>query len=237
MIDGAGHTYGPAGWHRRLEGEPLRSNQKRITVVVADDHPLFREALATTVRRHSQLELVGEAEAGRQALDLIKEQRPDVAVLDLLMPDLDGRQVVESMTRSGLATRALIVSGDLNPENAYELIEAGAAGLISKTEGAERLGDAVVAVARGDTVLPPDLHAGLMDQIRGHADSRHIQLSPRELEMLVDLAKGLSAPEIGRQRHLSSSTVRSYLHQLYEKLGVSDRAAAVAEGMRRGLID
>ncbi len=215
----------------------MKSDQKHITVVVADDHPLFREALATTVRRHSRLELVGEAEAGRQALDLIKEHRPDVAVLDLRMPDLDGRQIVQSMTRDGIATRALIVSGDLSAESAYELIEAGAAGLMSKTEGAERLGDAVIALARGDTVLPPDLHAGLMDQIRGHGDRRQIPLSPRELEMLVDLAKGLSAPEIGRQRHLSSSTVKSYLHQLYEKLGVSDRAAAVAEGMRRGLID
>ena len=215
----------------------MKSNKKPITVVVADDHPLFREALATTVRRHSQLELVGEAEAGRNALDLIRKHRPDVAVLDLRMPDLDGDQIVESMTRDGIATRALIVSGDLSPENAYALIEAGAAGLMSKTEGAERLSDAVVAVARGGRVLPADLHGGLMDQIRGHADHRHPPLSPRELEMLVDLAKGLSAPEIGRQRHLSSSTVKSYLHQLYEKLGVSDRAAAVAEGMRRGLID
>ncbi len=189
------------------------------------------------VRRHARLELVGEAETGRQALALIKEHRPDVAVLDLRMPDLDGDQVVESITRDGIATRALIVSGDLSPENAYGLIESGAAGLMSKTEGAERVTDAVIAVARGDTVLPPDLHAGLMDQIRDHADPRQTLLSPRELEMLVDLAKGLSAPEIGRQRHLSSSTVKSYLHQLYEKLGVSDRAAAVAEGMRRGLID
>ncbi len=215
----------------------MKSNKKRITVVVADDHPLFREALATMVRRHSQLELVGEAGAGRQALDLIKERRPDVAVLDLRMSDLDGDQVIESIIRDGIATRALIVSGDLSPENAYGLIEAGAAGLMSKTEGAKRLSDAVIAVARGDTVLPSNLHGGLMDQIRGHADHRQTQLSPRELEMLVDLAKGLSAPEIGRQRHLSSSTVKSYLHQLYEKLGVSDRAAAVAEGMRRGLID
>jgi len=220
-----------------IDGAALKPNKQPITVVVADDHPLFREALATTIRRHSQLELVGEAETGRQALDLIKEHRPDVAVLDLRMPDLAGDQIVESMTRDGIATRALIVSGDLSPENAYGLIEAGAAGLISKTEGAERLSDAVVAVARGDRVLPADLHGGLMDQIRSHADHRHMLLSPRELEMLVDLAKGLSAPEIGRQRHLSSSTVKSYLHQLYEKLGVSDRAAAVAEGMRRGLID
>lgn len=220
-----------------IDGAALKSNKQPITVVVADDHPLFREALAATVRRHSQLELVGEAEAGRQALELIRKHRPDVAVLDLRMPDLDGDRIVESMTREGLATRALIVSGDLSPENAYGLIEAGAAGLMSKTEGAERLSDAVVAVARGDRVLPADLHGGLMDQIRGHAEHRHMLLSPRELEMLVDLAKGLSAPEIGRQRHLSSSTVKSYLHQLYEKLGVSDRAAAVAEGMRRGLID
>ncbi len=215
----------------------MNSNKKRITVVVADDHPLFREALATTVRRHSQLELLGEAEAGREALDLIKEHRPDVAVLDLRMPDLDGDRIIESMTRDGIATRALVVSGELSPESAYGLIEAGAAGLLSKTEGAERLSDAVIAVARGDTVLPSNLHSGLMDQIRDHADHRQILLSPRELEMLEDLAKGLSAPEIGRQRHLSSSTVKSYLHQLYEKLGVSDRAAAVAEGMRRGLID
>jgi two-component system nitrate/nitrite response regulator NarL len=215
----------------------LSSNQDATTVLVADDHPLFRAGLAAIVRERPQFELVGEAETGRQALALIREREPEVAILDLHMPDLGGLQVTRALIRDKIATRALIVSGELSPEDVYGLLEAGAAGLMLKTADAQALADAVAAVARSDTVLPPELHSGLMDQIRGRGSSKRTLLTGREHEILGDLASGLSAPEIGRQRYLSTSTVKTHLHQLYEKLGVSDRAAAVAEGMRRGLIE
>jgi two-component system nitrate/nitrite response regulator NarL len=215
----------------------VSSSQDRTTVIVADDHPIFLAALTTVVRRSPRLELVGQAVSGREALELIRQDRPDVAILNLRMPDLDGRQVVQTLTREEIHTRALIISGDISPEDAYGLIEAGAAGLLLTTAGADELTDAVAAVAESNTVLPHELHAGLMRQIRIRSPGEHPLLTRREREILADVARGLSAPEIGRQRSLSTSTVKTYLHQLYEKLGVSDRAAAVAEGMRRGLIE
>jgi two-component system nitrate/nitrite response regulator NarL len=209
----------------------------RTTVVVADDHPIFRAALTTVVRRSPALELVGEAATGQEALELIRRLQPHVAILERHMPGLDGREIVHALTREEIRTRALIISPDITPEDAYALIEAGAAGLLLTTAGAEELTDAVAALAGAETVLPHALQAGLMKQIRIRAPGERPLLTPREREILADLALGLSAPEIGRQRSLSSSTVKTYLHELYKKLGVSDRAAAVAQGMRRGLIE
>jgi two-component system nitrate/nitrite response regulator NarL len=206
-------------------------------VVVADDHPIFLAALTTVVQRSPQLELIGEATSGVEALELIRQDKPDVAILNLHMPGLNGRQVVQALTREEIHTRALIISGEITPEDAYGLIEAGAAGLLLTTSGAEELTDAVAAVAGSDTVLPRELQAGLMRQIRIRSPTEHPLLTGRERDILALVAGGLSAPEIARQCNLSPSTVKTYLHQLYEKLGVSDRAAAVAEGMRRGLIE
>lgn len=206
-------------------------------MVIADDHPVFREAVAEIVKRRPELELVGEAANGREALSRIEELAPDVAVLDLKMPELDGLAVLRAIARDRVPTRVLLLSAEVDSATAYDAIEAGTAGFVAKTAPPREIGDAIAAVARGETVLAPEIHAGLAEQIRVRSEQERSILSARELEILKLTASGLSAPGIGQRLYLSPATVKTHLQRVYDKLGVADRAAAVAEGMRRGLIE
>lgn len=207
-----------------------------LRVLIADDHPLFLFAIAHSVNSRSELELVGQARTGREAIAIALETRPDLAVLDVEMPDLGGLDVLRAFAREGLATRVLIVSGGLDARVSYELIEAGAAGVLDKSAMPDQIGDALIRIASGETVLAQTVQSALMRAVRDRRERPATALSPREAEVLGFLASGLSAPQIATELHLSPSTIKTHLQRLYERLGVSDRAAAVAEGMRRGLI-
>jgi two-component system nitrate/nitrite response regulator NarL len=207
----------------------------RTTVLVADDHPLYREAVVRAVRARPEFELVGEAGDGREALEAIRADRPDVAVLDVEMPSLRGVDIVEALRRDGVATRVVLLSAHLESDTVYEA--GGVAAYLSKSAPGERICDAIAAVARGEVILPAEVQAGLAAEIRLRSEPGRPALSPREQEVLRLIAEGMSAPAVGRELHLATATVKSHLKTLYEKLGVSDRAAAVAEAMRRGLLE
>src|SRR3954469_22649516 len=128
----------------------------RLRVLVADDHPLFLFAIAQSVQLRPELELAGQATTGRHAVALALELRPDLAVLDVQMPDLGGLEVLKAINREGLATRVLFLSTSLRPAIAYDLVEAGAAGVLSKDVTPDAIGDALTRIARGDTVLAPE---------------------------------------------------------------------------------
>ena len=213
------------------------SSDPRVRVVVVDDHPFFRDGLIRGLVNSGRVDVVGEAENGRDALELITELRPDVAVVDYQMADLDGLQVLSAIVRDGLPTRVLMLSAVVESSIVYASVEAGAAGYLSKEARRQEIVDAVLAVSRGRTVVPPELAAGLVSQIRMRAESSRPILSPRELEVLRGFARGLSVPELGKELFLGTSTVKTHAQRLYQKLGVSDRAAAVAEGMRQGLLE
>jgi two-component system nitrate/nitrite response regulator NarL len=213
------------------------SSDPRVRVVVVDDHPFFRDGLIRGLVNSGRVYVVGEAENGRDALELITELRPDVAVVDYQMADLDGLQVLSAIIRDGLPTRVLMLSAVVESSIVYASVEAGAAGYLSKEARRQEIVDAVLAVSRGRTVVPPELAAGLVSQIRMRAESNRPILSPRELEVLKGFARGLSVPELGKELFLGTSTVKTHAQRLYQKLGVSDRAAAVAEGMRQGLLE
>ena len=207
-------------------------------MVVADDHPIYREGIVRAINERPDLELVGEAADGRQALEQIQERSPEVAVLDIRMPGLDGTQVLSAMRRDGLETEVLFLSAFMEPELAYRTVASGARGYLSKESSRHEVCEAIVTIARGGTALAAEAQAGLAREIqeRERTGGRP-KLTDREQEVLNYVAEGLSAPDIGKQIHLSTTTVKSHLHSLYEKLGVSDRAAAVAEAMRRGLLE
>ena len=207
-----------------------------LRVLIADDHPLFLFAIAHSVNSRQELELVGQARTGREAIATALDTRPDLAVLDVDMPDLGGLDVLRAFGREGLDTRVLFVSGNLDAQVSYDLIEAGAAGVLDKSAMPDQIGDALVRIAQGETVLAPYVQSALMRAVRDRRERPATILSPREAEVLEFLAAGLSAPQIARELHLSPSTIKTHLQRLYERLEVSDRAAAVAEGMRRGLI-
>jgi two-component system nitrate/nitrite response regulator NarL len=209
----------------------------RIRVLVADDHPLYREAVVRAVRARPEFELIGQAEDGRQALGAIREEAPDVAVLDVEMPSMGGVDVVRAVNRDALGTRVVLLSAHLESDTVYAAVQAGVRAYLSKAWPAERICDALLAVARGDVILPGEVQAGLAAAIRSNAAGAQIHLTPRERDVLAGLVRGQSAPAIAGDLHVSTATVKTHLKALYEKLGVSDRAAAVAEAMRRGLIE
>ncbi len=215
----------------------MSKRSERVKVFVADDHPIYREGIVRAVKDRPELELVGEASDGREALEEIQRLGPDVAVLDIRMPGLDGTQVLGALRRDGQAIEVLFLSAFMEPELAYSTVASGARGYLSKEASRKEVCDAIVTVARGGTALAPEVQAGLASAVRARERTDGPSLTPREREVLQLIAEGLSAPEIGRRIHLSPATVKTHLHTLYEKLGVSERAAAVAEAMRRGLLE
>jgi two-component system nitrate/nitrite response regulator NarL len=211
---------------------------KRTTVVIADDHPLYREALSQAIAGRPDLELLAAATDGRGALDEIRTHAPDVAVLDMRMPGLRGLEVIEALTRDGSATRVLVLSAAHESAVVYAAVAAGAAGFWSKDAEREAICDAIAAVARGEKVLDPALQSGVFSEIHAReVDTERPVLTAREREILGLIASGMTAPAIGNQLFLSTATVKTHLAHLYDKLEVSDRAAAVAEAMRRGLLE
>ena len=209
----------------------------RVTVIVADDHPLYREGVVRALSASGQVEIVGEAEDGHTALAMIQEHRPDVALLDYKLPELDGVAVTNAVVRDQLPTRVLLVSAFSDTGVVYQALETGAAGFISKEARREQIVDAVLACARGENVVPPDIAAGLVSEIRLRKQDDRPALTQREHEILRMIAAGKSLPEIAKELYLGLTTVKTHVQHLYEKLGVSDRAAAVASAMRRGLIE
>ena len=194
--------------------------------------------MARAVAQRPEFELLGQYEDGRAALEAIRQLEPAVAVLDVQMPGLSGDQVLNAVARDELPTRVILLTAHLDSTVVYEAVATGAGAYLSKDMTPGRICDTIAAVARGEVVLSPEIQSGLAGEIvaRAAADGRTL-LSPRELEVLRLTADGLSGPEIGRQLHLSPETVKTHLKSLYDKLGVRDRAAAVAEGMRRGFLE
>ncbi|MDX6642296.1 MAG: two-component system, NarL family, nitrate/nitrite response regulator NarL [Solirubrobacteraceae bacterium] len=215
----------------------MGAKQARIRVFVADDHPLYREGVVRAIKERPEFELVGESGDGREALEAIRVLEPDVAVVDLRMPSLDGIAIASALDRDGVPTRVLMLSASTEAAIVYDSVAAGAVAYVTKDAGRRTICDAISRVARGDTMLSRDVQSGLVDQIRRRQEPAHPKLSPREREVLGLIADGLSAPDIGKRLYLSPSTVKTHLQSLYGKLDVSDRAAAVAEGMRRGLLE
>ena len=211
--------------------------KQRVTVVVADDHPLYREGVVRALLASGNVEIVAEAEDGRSALAKIQEHQPDVALLDYKLPELDGVAVTHAVVREQLPTRVLIVSAFTDSGVVYRALEIGAAGFVSKEARREQIADAVLACARGENVVPPDVAAGLVSEIRLRKQIDAPALTPREQEILHLIAAGKSLPQIAKELYLGLTTVKTHVQHLYEKLGVSDRAAAVASAMRRGLIE
>ncbi len=208
-----------------------------IRVVVGDDHPVYREGVARGLSASGRVVVVAQAKDGREALSAIQEHLPDVAVLDYRMPELDGGQVANAVQRDGLPTKVLVLSAFTDSALVYRAIQQGAAGYLPKESRQTEILDAVLACARGETVVPPSLATGLVDEMRRAAGGQGPVLTERESQVLALMAEGKSVPAMAAELVLGATTVKTHVGHLYEKLGVSDRAAAVAEAMRRGLIE
>ncbi len=202
--------------------------------MVGDDHPMFREGVVRALTAADGITVVAEADDGTAALDAIREHRPQVALLDYRMPALDGAAVAAAVTAEKLPTRVLILSGHDESAIVYSALEDGASGFLPKESSRAEIVLAVRHCAKGRDVLPPELAAGLVSEVRRRKEGP--ALSDREAEVLDGIAQGKSVPTIAGELFLAPSTVKTHVQRLYEKLGVTDRAAAVAEAMRRGIL-
>jgi two-component system nitrate/nitrite response regulator NarL len=206
----------------------------RVRVLIADDHPVYLDGIASAVAATEDLELVASCGDGEQALASIRRLAPDVAVLDMRMPGLSGAEVLDALGRERLGTRVLMLSAFADSPEAYESLAAGAAGYLAKDEPRTRICDAIRAIARGRAVIGESAQTRFATELRNRRLAGG--LTAREREVLVLLADGLSAPQIAHRLTIGTATVKTHLQHLYDKLGVTDRAAAVAEGMRRGVL-
>jgi two-component system nitrate/nitrite response regulator NarL len=209
----------------------------RVSVYVGEDHPIFLEGLVRALAQRPDFEVVGSSDDGREALAQIRALRPDVAVLDEGMPGLLGNDVLQAISRDELPTRVVMLSASLDSAVVFRAVANGVRAYLTKDSDRSTICDAVAAVARGEVVLAPEVQSGLAEQVRTRQSDQRPTLSRREREVLERAATGLSAPEIARELSISTATVKTHLHNLYDKLGVSERAAAVAEAMRRGLLE
>jgi two-component system nitrate/nitrite response regulator NarL len=211
--------------------------ERRVTVVVVDDHPFFRDGVTRGLARDGRVEVVGEAGTGAEALAVIGRQLPDVALVDYQLPDMNGVDVTHALRRDSVVTRVLLVSAVTDGAVVFRALEEGAAGYLAKDASRTELIDAVMQVARGETVIPGGLTEGLAAQIRLRAQPSAPALTPRELDVLKGFARGLSIPQLAAELFVAPSTVKTHTQRLYEKLEVSDRAAAVAAAMRLRLLE
>ncbi|UXA18273.1 response regulator transcription factor [Mycobacterium sp. SMC-4] len=208
----------------------------KVRVVVGDDHPMFRDGVVRALQSSGTIEVVAEADDGPAALAAIREHAPQVALLDYRMPGMDGAEVAATVRRDRLDTRVLLISAHDESAIVYRALQEGAVGFLPKESTRSELVTAVLDCAKGRDVIAPSLTAGLAGEIRRRAEPEPV-LSPREREVLALIASGASIPAMAKELFLAPSTVKTHVQRLYDKLGVSDRAAAVAEAMRRKLLD
>jgi DNA-binding NarL/FixJ family response regulator len=210
-----------------------------IRVVIADDQPLVREGFAAIINRVDDMELVGEAADGEEILAVVDRERPDVVLMDIRMPRVDGIEATRRITGAGDAPRVIVLTTFDLDEYVFAAVKAGASGFLLKDAPPESLVDAVRVVAAGDALLAPAVTRRLLDQFARAGDTDDTVLAPltdREREVLVLVARGLSNAEIGEELFLSAATAKTHVGRVLAKLQARDRAQLVAIAYETGLV-
>lgn len=206
-----------------------------IRVIVADDHPIVRSGIVGLIALDDDIEVVGEASDGAEAVELARSLRPDVVLMDLRMPRLTGAEATARLAEELPEVRVLVLTTYESDDDILGAIESGASGYLLKAAPQEEIVAGIRSVADGHTVLAPSIAATLVTRMRTTADERP-QLSPRELEVLRLVAAGGSNPAIAKSLFIGEATVKTHLLHAFEKLGVSDRTRAVTLALELGLL-
>jgi two-component system, NarL family, response regulator len=202
-----------------------------IRIVVADDHPIVREGIVANLEQQRDMKVVAEGSNGDEAMALVKRHLPDIALLDLRMPHMDGAEVATQINESNLPTRVIVMTTFENQEEIMRVIKAGARAYLLKDCSRRVMLETIHRVFNGEVYLLPQIAQKLVDRMQKP------QLSPRELEVLGSIATGKSNKEIGVQFFISEGTVKTHVASLLEKLGVEGRISAVKEAVRLGLVN
>lgn len=205
----------------------------RIRLLLVDDHPVVREGLRGMLSGQPDFLVVGEANDGGEGVALAAQLQPDVVLMDLRMPRLDGVGAIRQMVERKIATHVLVLTTYDSDTDIVRAIEAGATGYLLKDAPRQELFRAVRAAAKGESALAPAVASRLLGRMRAPAEE---QLSEREVEVLQLVARGTSNRLVGRALHISEATVKTHLVHIFGKLGVSDRTAAVTVALERGIL-
>ena len=205
----------------------------KIRLLIVDDHPVVRDGLRGMLERQPDFEIAGEAGDGRESVQQVKRLNPDIVLMDLRMPEMDGVAALREIKANDPGVQVLVLTTYDSDADILPAIEAGAAGYLLKDSSRQELYDGIRAAMRGETVLAPAVAARLVGKMRAPFEE---QLSSREVEVLQLVAEGNSNSEIAGQLHISQATVKSHLVNIFGKLGVSDRTAAVTAALRRGIL-
>ncbi|MCI2957407.1 response regulator transcription factor [Agromyces atrinae] len=206
-----------------------------IRVLVADDHPVVRAGIAGLFAAESDIDVVGQAADGHEAVRLAADLRPDLVLMDLRMPGLDGVEATAAIIAADPAVHVLVLTTYETDEHIVGAIEAGASGYLVKAAPHDELLAGVRSVAAGETVLAPSIAARLVRRVRTES-ATPVSLSPRELDVLRLVSAGRSNPEIAAELFIGEATVKTHLVHAFEKLEVNDRTRAVTRAMELGLL-
>jgi len=201
-----------------------------IKVLIVDDHPVVREGIARIISTDKRMELVGEAGSAQEAMQLYRKTRPDVTLMDMRMPDMNGAQAIESIRNEFTNARVIILSSFDHEEDIYQAIQAGARGYLLKDSPRNELLSAIIRVHGGERCIPGKIATRLAERVGGN------ELTCREFEVLRLIVKGNSNKEIGDQLGISEGTVKSHVNNILSKLNVTDRTQAVSVALKRGLV-
>jgi DNA-binding NarL/FixJ family response regulator len=209
----------------------VASQPKRIRILVVDDHPMLREGIAAAVARQTDMVLVGEAVNGREAIEVFRTARPDVTLMDLQMPEMDGVDAILSIRADFPAARIIVLTTYKGDVQALRALKAGAKGFLLKSALRKEMIDAIRTVFAGRTSILPEIAL----QIAEHAAAD--ALSEREVEVLQCVARGAANKEVAFQLQLSEETVKVHMKHILEKLHATDRTRAVTIALSRGIIE
>jgi len=210
----------------------------KIKILIADDHPVVREGLSSMLSRERGIQVVGEAENGTEAIKKAGELQPDIILMDLRMPEIDGVEAMRQIKVGNPDMKFIVLTTYDNDEYIFEGIEAGARAYLLKDAPREELFEAIRAVYRGESLIQPAVAGKVLDRLAEL--SRQVQtperLSEREVEVLKLIAKGASNKLIATTLCIGESTVKTHIQSVFQKLGVSDRTEAVTEAIKKGII-
>jgi len=204
-----------------------------VRLIIVDDHPVVRQGLRGMLATDPTLDLVGEAATGEEALALIGKLRPDVVLMDLRMPGMDGATATGRISREHPAVQVVVLTTYDSDTDILRAVEAGADGYLLKDTPMEDLVAALHAAARGETVLAPPVAARLVSRMRTPPAEA---LTPRELQVLGEVARGLTNADVGRTLYIGETTVKTHLLRIFAKLGVDNRTAAVTAAIQCGVL-
>jgi len=201
---------------------------RSVSIVVADDHPVVLGGLIALLKKDKIFRLAASCANGPEAIDAIRSLRPELALLDVSMPGLNGLQVLETLIAENLPTRVCLLAASLTDREIVAAATKGASGIILKEAAPDTLVTCLRAIAAGQKWLPADLVDGAVERLREHdAQIAKVSdaLSPREIEIMLRVAEGLSNKEVGRQLDISEGTVKMHLHSIYQKIHVNNRTS------------